>query len=255
MKKLPINRGDIFQLGDHFLLCGDCRDKNSVTNFLGKKNVSLILTDPPYGIAYVEGKSSFTKSKAKHVPIANDHLQSDKEYRKFTKEWLEAVEPSMTRKNAAYIFGSDKMLFALRDGMVDAGWKFAQLLIWIKQAAVIGRLDYLPMHELICYGWAGTHAFMKAKDKTVLFHPKPSKSAQHATMKPVGLLRRLILNSSKTGDIVYDPFVGSGSTLLAAEQTKRQCLAVEISPEHCRTTIERFTKLTGIDPIRVPSAL
>ncbi|HLC76558.1 MAG TPA: site-specific DNA-methyltransferase [Candidatus Peribacterales bacterium] len=251
MTKPAIRPGDIFQLGEHLLLCGDCRDAGMIAKFIGSRKIALVLTDPPYGIAYVEGKANFLKGKVKHMPIANDHLQSDESYRMFTRSWLEAVRPFLTRMNAAYIFGSDKMLFALRDGMADAGWRFGQLLIWIKQAAVLGRLDYLPMHELICYGWHGVHEFRKAKDKSVLFHPKPTKSVAHATMKPVGLLRRLILNSSRIGDIIYDPFVGSGSTLLAAEQTRRRCLAVEIAPGHCRTTIERFTKLTGIESKKI----
>lgn len=248
MKTLIIKDGDIIQLGEHLLLCGDSRDAKFIAPHLENNPVALIVTDPPYGVGYVEGKAVFTKSVAKHKPIVNDHLQSDGEYRTFTKEWLEAVKPFLNRKNAAYIFGSDKMLFALRDGLNDADWKFGQLLIWVKTQAVIGRPDYLPQHELIAYCWHGVHAFMKAKDKSVLVHPKPVKSTAHSTMKPVGLIRRLILNSSRTGDIIYDPFAGSGTTLLACEQTKRRCITVEISPEYCTVVAERFQKLTGIKP-------
>lgn len=253
MKKLVINYGDIIRLGDHLLLCGDSRDRELIASRLHDRTISLIVTDPPYGVGYVEGKSAFTKSVGRHKPIENDHLQSDDEYRAFTRAWLEAARPFLTRKNAAYVFGSDKMLFALRDGLVDAGWKFGQLLIWIKTQAVIGRLDYLPQHELICYFWHGVHEFMKAKDKSVIVHPKPARSAAHSTMKPVGVIRRLILNSSRTRDTIYDPFLGSGTTLLACEQTKRRCIAVEISPEYCRVAADRFTKLTGIAPVCVPS--
>ena len=109
----------------------------------------------------------------------------------------------------------------------------------------MGRLDYLPQHELIAYGWAGTHEFRKAKDRSVLFHPKPTRSPLHPTMKPVGLLRRLVLNSSDVGGVVYDPFGGSGSVLIACEQTKRRCLTVELDPEYCRTIIARWERLTG----------
>jgi DNA modification methylase len=125
------------------------------------------------------------------------------------------------------------------------GGKFAQLLIWAKTQAVLGRLDYLPQHELIIYGWFGTHKFHKSKDKSILIYPKPNKSKLHPTMKPVGLLRRLILNSSKVGEIVFDGFLGSGSTLLACEQTKRRCLAVELDYDYCKTTIFRWERLTG----------
>lgn len=251
MKIITIKNGDAIQLGNHLLLCGDSRDSEFLLPYLQNKGIALTVSDPPYGVNYVEGKAAFTKSIGKHKPIANDHLQNDEEYRVFTKQWLEAVKPFLKRKNAAYIFGSDKMLFALREGLVDAEWKFGQLLIWVKTQAVIGRLDYLPQHELICYCWHGVHEFMKAKDKSVLVHPKPAKSTAHSTMKPVGLIRRLILNSSRIGDTVYDPFAGSGTTLLACEQTKRRCITVEISPEYCMVVADRFQKLTGIKPERI----
>jgi len=156
-----------------------------------------------------------------------------------------AVSPFLAKKNAAYIFNADRMVFALRNGMYDAGFKFAQLLIWIKSHAVIGRLDYAPMHELIVYCWRGTHLFRRSKDKSVLFYPKPSKSVFHPTTKPVGLIRRLVLNSSIIGDAVYDGFCGSGTTLLACEQTRRRCYAVEIDEEYCRTIIRRWEQMTG----------
>ena len=138
------------------------------------------------------------------------------------------------------------MLFALRDGMQNAGFKFTQLLIWIKNHAVVGRMDYLPQHELIAYGWHGAHIFHKSKDKSILFHPKPNKSKLHPTMKPVSLLRQLILNSTKIGDVIYEPFGGSGSTLIACEQTKRNCLCIEIDPEYCQIIVDRYEKVTGI---------
>ena len=135
------------------------------------------------------------------------------------------------------------MLFALRDGMIASNVKFSQLLVWIKNHAVIGRKDYLPMHELIAVGWYGTHKFCKAQDKSVLYHPKPHKSNPHPTQKPIPLLRRLILNSSNIYDIVYDCFGGSGSTLIACEQTKRRCIMIESDPEYCATIIDRCNTL------------
>ena len=137
------------------------------------------------------------------------------------------------------------MVFSLRDGIVDADFRLTQLLIWIKNNVVVGRLHYLPQHELIAYGWFGSHEFYKAKDKSILVYPKPNKSPLHPTMKPVGLLRNLILNSSKIDDYVYDPFGESGSTLIACEQIKRRCLMVEIDPEYCQVIIDRFQKVTG----------
>jgi len=138
------------------------------------------------------------------------------------------------------------MVWSLREAMVDAGFKVAQLLIWVKSQAVVGRLDYAPAHELILYGWFGTHAFRRSKDRSVLFHPRPSKSEFHPTMKPLPLIRRLILNSSEMGAVVYDGFLGSGTCLLVCEQLKRRCLAVEMDLEYCLTSIRRWEKMTGL---------
>jgi DNA modification methylase len=129
--------------------------------------------------------------------------------------------------------------------MKKVGVNFSQLLIWIKNHVVVGRKDYLPMHELIAYGWYGTHEFKRSKDKSVLYYPKPHSSPLHPTQKPVGLIRKIILNCTKTGDIVYDPFGGSGTTLIASEQTGRKCLMIEMDLEYCQTIITRFETLTG----------
>ena len=137
------------------------------------------------------------------------------------------------------------MVWSLRDGMTDSGFKIAQLLVWVKSQSVIGRLDYAPQHELIVYGWYGTHHFRRSKDKSVLFYPRPNKSKLHPTTKPLGLVRRLILNSSEIGDVVFDGFLGSGTTLLACEQTKRRCFGIELDPEYCQTIIRRWERMTG----------
>lgn len=239
-----IKQGDIFRLGNHLLLCGDSRDKEAIAKLIGTHKIKSVVIDPPFGIAVTESKASF-QPLSKNKVIANDHLQSDKEYRAFTYAWIEAIVPHLARKNSFYIFNADKMIFALREGMQDAGLKFTQLLIWVKTHAVIGRMDYAPQHELIAYGWYGTHEFLKSKDKSVLVCPKPNKSAMHPTTKPLDLIRRLILNSTRIGDVVYDGFLGSGTTLLACEQTKRICIGVELDPEYCQTIIARFEKLTG----------
>jgi len=245
MEKDSITSGDIFELGNHFLACGDSRDSELVKKLIGEDKITAVVTDPPYGVAYIEGKKGFFEEKKERKIIQNDHTQSEEEYQKFTASWIEAIKPYLTNSNTFYIFNSDKMLFALWEGMKEAGCKFAQLLIWVKTHAVIGRMDYLPQHELIAYGWVGKHKFRKSKDKSVLVCPKPNKSKEHPTMKPVGLLRRLILNSTQVGDAVYDGFGGSGQTLLACEQTKRKCFMVEIDPEYCQVIIRRFEKLTG----------
>ena len=241
-----IKKGDIFLLGKHKLLCGSCMDKKSIEKLVSKEKISLILTDPPYAINYVNSKAGFKQKIAKAKTIENDQFQSEEKYIEFTKEWLEIILSKLKKKNTIYIFNCDKMIFALRQAMQDVEIYFSQLLVWVKNQAIVGRKDYLPQHELIAYGWFGTHKFVKSKDKSVIFYPKPNKSKLHPTMKPVGLLRRLILNSSNVGDIVYDCFGGSGSTLIACEQTKRKCLMVELDLEYCQTIIDRFEKLTNI---------
>ncbi len=251
MKKMTLTSGDIIALGRHRLAFGDCHDVALVDRLHGKDSTALILADPPYGADYVEGKEGFTKTKMVHIAIKNDHQQSDDEFRSFTRAWLEAVRPHLARKNAAYTFISDKMLFALRDGLLDAGWRYGQLLLWVKTQAVIGRLDYAVQHECIIYSWHGVHEFYKSPDKTVIIHSKPNRSPFHPTTKPTQILRRLILNSSKIGDVVYDPFLGSGSTLLAAEQTQRRCFGIEIEEKYCRVVMERYQKLTGIAPVKL----
>ena len=235
-----IKTGDVIQLGDHILVCGDA----AKVDLVPYGTINLILTDPPYGIDYAESKRGIGKI-AKDKDIANDGFVTDTQYVEFTKGWLLPPLVQLSKKNSIYIFNCDKMIFALREACVQVGMKVAQLIIWVKDRAIIGRMDYLPQHELILYGWKGTHDFKRGKDKSVVFEPKPSKSKLHPTMKPVGLLRRLILNSTAVGDIVYDPFVGSGSTLIACEHTKRKCVMVEMDPEYCQTIVARFMKLTG----------
>lgn len=241
---MQIQKNDIFALGSHYLACGDALDSEVVKSLIGDRSISLILTDMPYGVGYVENKADFNQLSKSKV-IANDHEQSEDEYRRFTKGWLELVKPYLADKNSYYLFNSDKMIFAMREGIKDAGFKFSQLLVWIKNHAVLGRLNYLPQHELIAYGWFGKHAFMKSQDKSVLFCPKPNKSPLHPTMKPLSLIRNLILNSSKTDEWVYDPFGGSGTTLISCEQTKRKCLMIELDPEYCEVIIKRWEKVTG----------
>ena len=143
------------------------------------------------------------------------------------------------------------MIFALREAMVQAGCKFAQLIVWVKTHAVIGRMDYAPMHELIAYGWRGTQEFLRPKDKSVIIYPKPNKSPMHPTTKPIPLIRHLILNSTRINDVVYDGFLGSGTCLLSCEQTKRRCIGIELDPEYVNTVIQRFEKLTGIKAVEI----
>ncbi len=242
---MEINKGDLIILGEHRLLCSDCTNPANLKKLMGDEKIKSIISDVPYSVAAVESKQ-FMKTANNHKIIANDQLQTEEHYTKFMRDWLAITKPYLADYNSYYIFNADKMVFALKDALDQENFHFAQLLIWIKNHAVVGRLDYLPQHELICYGWFGKHRFRKSKDKSLLYFPKPNKSELHATMKPVGLIRTLILNSTEIGEIVYDAFLGSGTAIIAAEHTKRRCFGMEIDLDHCATIVKRYEKLTGL---------
>ena len=243
-----IKEGDIFQIGKHLLGCGKAEDESLLIKLLQGKQINLIVSDPPYSCNYVESKQAFSQL-VNQTSIENDHLQSEQEYMEFTKGWLQAIKSHLSLPNSMYIFNSDKMAFAVKQALEAEGGKFSQLLIWAKNHSVIGRLDYNPQHEIIIYCWIGKHEFYKSKDKSVLCYPKPHRSPLHPTMKPVALLRHLILNSSRIDEIVWDGFGGSGSTMVAAEQTRRICVMTELSPVYCQTIIDRMHKISPELPI------
>jgi len=249
--KSNIKKGDIYQLGDHYLGCGSSTDVEFVAKVVeaagASKKVSMVLTDPPYGVAYVEGKKFLKQSEnhKEHKIIDNDHIQSEEQYTQFTVAWIDAIKEHLSQYNAIYIFGADNMLRAMRNGMDYSNCFYSQMLIWIKNTVVPGRKDYLPMHEIIVYGWYGKHKMKRSKAKSVLFANKPSRAALHPTMKPVELLRKIIPNSAKVGEFVYDAFGGSGSTLIACEHMKRRAILVELDPEYVATIIRRWETLTG----------
>lgn len=199
--KNSIRLGDIYKIGEHVLAVGDAQNVELVKRAVGDRKINALISDIPYGISFAKSKRNFCKIKV-DKDILNDGLVSESQYAEFVKKLLSPIIPYLARKNSFYIFNSDKMLFALRTGMEQTGIYFSQLLIWIKSHSVIGRKDYLPMHELIAYGWYGAHKFRKSQDRSVLFCPKPSKSPLHATQKPLSLMRRLILNSTSIGDTV-----------------------------------------------------
>lgn len=250
--KSSIKVGDIFHFGDHVLGCGDARDADFVSRVIGGAKIKSVICDPPFGIRAVGSKAGFSKlSMPKN--ILNDDIVSESEYMQFTKDWIVPILQHFARKNSLYIFNSDKMIFALRDGMERSGVKFSQLLVWIKNNGVIGRKDYIPQHELVAYGWYGTHEFRKAKDKSLLFCPRPSRSPLHPTMKPVSLIRRLILNATDIGDVVFDPFCGSGTLCVAAEQVKRSSITIERDEAYCQTILTRMERLFGLKPRHIES--
>lgn len=244
-KRLKSIKGKVWQVGPHRIGCGDSTDKAFIAKLVSNHTIASVICDVPYGIKYTESKQDFADIKVKKN-IQNDDITTDKDYVQFTQSWLSAIIPYLKEKNAVYIFNCDKMIFALREGMKLAGIKFAQLLVWVKNQPVIGRLDYLPQHELIAYGWYKKHLWKRAKDKSVLFYPRPNKSMFHPTTKPIALIQNLILNSSRVGDVVFDGFLGSGTTALACHETGRIFIGCELDPEYCNTILKRFEDRYGI---------
>lgn len=248
---MQIKRGDLIKLGNHVIMCGDSTSKEDVDRLLKGAEIALLLVDEPYGCGVVEGRESFTGKAQKHKEILNDHIQTESEHQAFTQSWLTHVKGYLAPKNAVYLFCIDKMALAIRGALEQEGFKFAQVLIWAKTHAVVGRLDYLPQTESIMYCWYGRHAFHMSKDKNVLVYPKPARSPHHASTKPIGLLRRLILNSSRVNEVVCDMFLGVGSTLMACEQTHRRCVGMEIDPEYCETICMLYERFFHIKPVKL----
>ncbi len=251
----------IYKLGQHIIAQGDSTDPAFVERITKGISIRAVVADPPYGVAYVENKdwvglrgSSMEQSAKGRKKIAGDQLQTDEEYARFTESWLKALVPHLAPKNSFYIFNSDVMACALRAGMKAADVYCSQFIIWVKNSMVLGRKDYNPQHELIAYGWHGAHKFERSTAKSVLFCPKPAKAKLHPTMKPVELLRKLVANSTKAGEWVCDPFLGSGSTLIACEHLKRRCLGIEMDEEYVKTTVARWEKLTGLKAVLADKA-
>ncbi len=239
-------------VGNHIIGCGDSTDRDFVSKVIGENTIKAIISDPPYGVAYVENKKDFLRlSVHEEKIIKNDHIQSDDEYAVFTQRYLGAVIPYLDEYNACYLFNADPMYPALRIGMKNAGFYYSQMIIWIKNQPVMSRKDYLSQYELIAYGWFGKHKMERSKSKNVLYYPRPSKSKLHPTMKPIGLLRRIIPDNTSIGDIIYDPFLGSGSTAIACEHLRRKCIGIELDAEYVEISITRLEKLTKQKRIKI----
>lgn len=245
-----ISYGDAFRVGSHIVACGDARDADFVRRVIGKTKIKSVIVDPPYAVNLVQAKQGFSKLK---VPknILNDGYMSESAYTQFSKDWILPILSHLERKNSFYVFNCDLMVFALREGMERAGIHFSQMLLWIKNHAVIGRKDYLPQFEVIAHGWHGRHEFRKSKDRSILWYPKPNRSPLHPTMKPVPLIRHLILNATNIGDVIYDCFAGSGTVAVAAEQVKRSSICIEMDPDYCQAILDRMEKNFALKAERI----
>ena len=262
-----IRRGDIFRLGDHILMCGDSTAAEDVTRLMGGGTADMVLTDPPYNVDY-QGNAG---------KIMNDNM-GDSSFLRFLTAAFKAAASALKEGGAFYIWHADSEGLNFRIAVKESGLTLKQTLIWNKNTFVLGRQDYQWRHEPCLYGWkeGSSHYFIEDRSQETVFQkkpedvdgmteeeaketlkkilalpatvidcPKPQRSDEHPTMKPVTLMARLIRNSTRREDIVLDLFGGSGSTLIACEQLGRKCRMMELDPLYCRVIIDRWEKLTG----------
>ena len=238
MQNPAISRqGDVWLLGKHRLICGDSTKPETYERLMGGKAANLVVTDPPYNVNY-EGSAG---------KIKNDHMANDAFYQFLLDAFL-GMESVMAVDASIYVFHADTEGLNFRRAFADAGFYLSGTCIWKKQSLVLGRSPYQWQHEPVLFGWKkkGKHAwYSDRKQSTIWEFDKPRKNADHPTMKPIALMAYPILNSSLTGCIVLDPFGGSGSTLLACEQTERVCHTIELDEKFCDVIVKRYIEQAG----------
>lgn len=238
LAKLAVTKpGDLWLLGQHRLVCGDSTKAETFSLLMDGKLANLVITDPPYNVNY-EGTAG---------KIKNDNM-ADQKFYQFLLEAFTLTEKAMARDASIYVFHADTEGFNFRKAFKDAGFHLSGTCIWKKQTLVLGRSPYQWQHEPILFGWkkAGKHVwYSDRKQSTIWEFDKPRKNADHPTMKPVPLVAYPIVNSSMTGCIVLDPFGGSGSTLIACDQTDRICHTVELDEKFCDVIVNRHIEFKG----------
>lgn len=239
-----VQPGDIFQLGNNRLMCGDCRANKDVAALMNGRTADMILTDPPYNVNYEGGGED-------KLTIQNDSMENDLFFR-FLRSVFNIMFAIVKPGGSFYVFHADSEGENFRRAIREAGFKIAQCCIWVKDSLVMGRQDYQWQHEPCLYGWKlGAAHFWNAdrKQTTVWNFDKPKASRIHPTMKPIALMAYPITNSTKNGDIVVDLFSGSGSTIMACQQTDRIGYGMEIDPKYVAATVRRFMAMFPQQPI------
>ena len=236
--------GDLFELGQHRVLCGDSCDLEPITALMGEAKADMVFTDPPYNIAY-EGGSK------KREMIKNDEVV---DFYDFLLKAYSSFALSMKLGASIYVCHADSERINFTKAFKDAGFYLSSVVIWAKNNATFGRQDYFWKHEPILYGWreGGAHTWHgDNKQDTIWNVDRPSRSDSHPTMKPIALIEKAILNSSKQEDIVLDLFLGSGSTLIASEKTGRICYGIELDPKYIDVIVQRYVDYTGNENIKL----
>ena len=237
----PISKpGDVWVLGRHRVMCGDSTSIDQAGVLMGGGMADLLITDPPYNVAYEGG--------TKDAPTIKNDSMPDADFRQFLRDCYATADAFMRPGASFYVWHADKEGFNFRAACIDVKWEVRQLLIWKKSALVLGRQDYQVIHEPCLYGWkeGAAHSwYSDRKQTTVLEFNKPQRNGEHPTMKPVDLIEYQVKNSSKRGDTVLDLFGGSGTTLIACEKTGRSARLMELDPRYVDVTVRRWQDFTG----------
>ena len=228
--------GDLFEIGEHRLLCGDSTDSDQLAKLMDGKMADMCHTDPPYNINY-EGGSK------KREKIANDKLD---DFPKFLYDVYTTISTGLKKGGAIYVWHASSETHNFIQQFLDAGFLFKSYIVWNKNNSTFGRSDYHWKHEPCIYGWleGASHKWCGDRKQTTVWDiDRPSKSEEHPTMKPIPLCSKPIENSSDINDIILDVFLGSGSTMVASHQLKRKCYGMELDPKYCQVIVDRMKKL------------
>ena len=229
--------GDLFEIGEHRLLCGDSTDSDQVAKLMNGQKADMVFTDPPYNVAY-EGGSK------KRDAIANDKID---DFYKFLYDVYTNCFLFMNDGSPIYVAHSELERANFISAFVDAGFKYSSIIVWVKNNSTFSmNKDYKWKHEPIIYGWKqGKERTWKGDNKqdTVWNIDRPSRSEEHPTMKPIELCEKAIKNSSNESSLIFEPFTGSGSTMVASHQLKRKCYGMELDPKYCQVIVDRMKKL------------
>ena len=240
LKNPPISQtGDIWILGRHRVICGDSTLPETYTKLMEGRRANLVLTDPPYNVNVEE-----TAGK-----IQNDNMP-DEDFYKFLFAAFVNMEQNMENNASIYVFHADSKGLIFRQAFHDAGFYLSGCCIWKKNALVLGRSPYQWQHEPCLFGWkvGGKHQWYSDRKQTTIWeYDRPKSSKDHPTMKPVALMAYPLQNSCMSNCIVLDPFLGSGSTLIACEETGRICYGVELDEKFCDVIVKRYLEKTGTD--------
>jgi len=243
-----VKKGELWQLGNHRLLCGDSTSEVDVAKLMNNQKSDMVFTDPPYNVDYGKFKgNSKNKNRFKERKILNDFMNEEAFINFLTTSFLNAKK-FVKKGGVVYICYADKQAINFLTAIKAVDLHHSCNIIWKKDSLVLGMSDYHSIHEPIIYGWFknNAHKYYGNKKQTTVWECKrPKKNDLHPTMKPIELIEKSVLNSSKQEDIIYDPFLGSGSTIIASEKTNRNCYGLELDPKYCDVIIKRWEDFTG----------